>query len=169
MAIEYLQNAHTDPAIQNRIQEQYYLYQAKDGPFSSHNLAWNITSPNTFWHAQHTFTPELSLLATRLFCTLANSVPSERSFSAQNLIHNKVRNWLSSTQVDKLTYIYLNRHILDHKAGEPCQWQELSGKAEIELEDVIVELKDVIETGSDEGIVIEILFNRNTCFAFTIY
>jgi len=58
---------------------------------------------------------------------------------------------------------------VDNKAGEPRQWQELSGKAEIELEDAIVGLKDIIESGSDEDIIIEILFNRNSCFAFTIY
>jgi len=168
MVIEYLGNAHSDPIIQNRVQEQYYMYRAKDGPFSPHNLAWNITSPTTFWHAQHTFSPELSLLATRLFRTPANSVPSERSFSAQNLIHSKVRNSLNSTRVDKLTYIYLNRRVLDHKAGEPRQWQDLSGKAEIELEDVVVGLQDSIETESDEGIVIEFLFNSITLFAFTI-
>jgi len=57
---------------------------------------------------------------------------------------------------------------LDHKAGEPRQWQDLSGKAEIELEDVVVGLQDSIETESDEGIVIEFLFNSITLFAFTI-
>ena len=45
------------------------MYRAKDGPFGPHYLAWNITSPTTFWHTQHTFCPELSLLATRLFRT----------------------------------------------------------------------------------------------------
>ena len=168
MVIEYLRNAHSDPIIQNHGQEQYYIYRANDGPFGSHNLAWNITSPTTFWHAQHTFSLEISLLATRLFRTPANFVPSERSFSAQNLIHSEVRNSLNSIQVDKLTYIYLNCHVLDHKAGEPRQWQDLSGKAEIELEDVVVGLQDSIETESDEGIVIEFLFNRLTPFAFTI-
>jgi len=39
------------------------MYRAKDRPFSPNNLAWNITLPNTFWHAQHTFTPELSLIS----------------------------------------------------------------------------------------------------------
>jgi len=164
MVIEYLRNAHSDSIIQNRVQEQYYMFRAKDGPFGPHNLAWNITSPTTFWHAQHTFCPELSLLATRLFRTPANSVPSERSFSAQNLIHSKVRNSLNSTRVDKLTYIYLNRRVLDHKAGEPRQWQDLSGKAEIELEDVIVGLQDSTETESDEGIVIELLLIDLLCF-----
>ena len=97
MVIKYLGNARTDPMIQNRVQEQHYMYRAKDGPFSPPNLAWNITSATTFWHAQHTFCPELSLLATKLFCTPANSVPSQPSFSAQSLIHSKVRNSLNST------------------------------------------------------------------------
>jgi len=144
------------------------MYRAKARPFSPHNLAWNITSPTTFWHAQHTFSPEHSLLATRLFCTPANSVPTESSFSAQNLIHSKVHNSLNPTRVDKLTYIYLNRRVLDHKAGEPRQWQDQSGKAEIELKDGVVGLQDSIETESDEGILIELRFNRITRFAFTI-
>jgi len=168
MIIEYLGNAHSDPIIQNGVQEQYYMYRAKDGPFSPHNLAWNITSLTSFWHAQHSFSPVLLLLATRLSRTPANSVPSERSFSTQNLIHSKIHNSLSSTRVDKLTYMYLNRRVLDDKASEQHQWQDLSGKAEIELEDVVVGLQDSIETESDEGIVIEFLFNRLTLFAFTI-
>jgi len=105
----------------------------------------------------------------RLFRTPANSVPSDYFFSAQNHIHNKVHNRLSSTRVDKLTYIYLNCRVLNHKTGKPRQWQELSGNAASELEHVIVGLEDVIDTGSDEGIIIEILFNRNTSFAFPIY
>lgn len=48
MVIEYLRNAYSDPIIQNRVQEQYSMYRAKDGPLGSHNLAWNITSPTTF-------------------------------------------------------------------------------------------------------------------------
>ena len=137
IVIGYLRNAHSDHIIQNRVQEQYYMYRAKDGPVSPHNLAWNISSPTTFWH---TFSPELSLLATRLFRTPSNSVPCECSCSAQNLIHSKVRNSLNSTRVDQLTYIYLNCRVLDHKAGEPHEWQDLSDKAEIQLEDVVLGL-----------------------------
>ena len=128
MVIEYLRNAHSDPIRQNSVQEQYYMYRAKDGPFGSRNQAWNIPSPTIFWHAHNTFSHELSLLATRLFRTPANSVTSEPSFSAQKLIPSKVRNSLSPAPVDKLTYIYLNHDVFDHKAGEPHQWQDLSGK-----------------------------------------
>ena len=107
-------------------------------------------------------------MTTRLFRTPANSVLSESSFSAQSLIHTKVRNSLDSTRVVKPTYIYLNWHVLDHKAGKSRQWQDLSGKAEIELEDVIVGLQNTVETESDEDIVIKFLLDELTLFAFTI-
>ncbi|KAG0130773.1 hypothetical protein HOY82DRAFT_486270, partial [Tuber indicum] len=64
---------------------------------------------------------EFALLAMRLFCTSTNSVPSECYFSVQNLIHSKIHIRLCSTQVDQLTYIYLNCCVLDHKTGILCQ------------------------------------------------
>jgi hypothetical protein len=40
--------------------------------------------------------------------TCANSVTSERAWSAMNFIHSKLRNTLSLEAVDKLLFIYIN-------------------------------------------------------------
>ena len=57
-----------------------------------------------------------------------NSVPSERAFSIQNIIHSKIRNQLSSAKVDKLTYIYMNSRILGLKSSTSV---DPSSKAQI--------------------------------------
>ena len=49
-------------------------------------------------------------------------MPSERAFSTQNLIHTKTRNRLDAQRVDKLTYVHINKRVLDHRrtaASEP--------------------------------------------------
>lgn len=51
-------------------------------------------------------------IVTRLFRALANSVPSERSFSASNFIHTKARNRLKQSNVNKLAFIYINTRVL---------------------------------------------------------
>jgi hAT family C-terminal dimerisation region len=54
----------------------------------------------------------LPKLAVRIFSCPANSVTSEQAFSTQNFLHNKVRNRLQSTQVDKLIFIYMTDRVL---------------------------------------------------------
>jgi hypothetical protein len=52
---------------------------------------WQLVGPDQdprlFWTAMGEFNPHLARIATRLLQTPCNSVPSERSLSAQNLIH----------------------------------------------------------------------------------
>ena len=50
----------------------------------------------------------------RLLETHANSVPSERAFSAMNLTATKKRNRLSVEKLNKLCYIYMNSRALSH-------------------------------------------------------
>jgi len=87
-------------------------------------------------------------------------------------MHSDVGHWLNSTQVyqNNLTYIYLHYNVSDHNIDKPCQWQNLSCKAEIELEEVSIGLppEDSIKSVSNKGIVIEFLFNRQILFQFTI-
>jgi hypothetical protein len=52
--------------------------------------------------------PELAPFAEKLMRTCANSVTSERAWSAMNFIHSKSRNSLSLEAVDKLLFIYMN-------------------------------------------------------------
>ena len=67
--------------------------------------------PLAFWSFMIEFVPHISRIALRLFRTPCNSVPSERSFSVQNAIHDNVRNRLLPTRTDKLIYIYMNRRV----------------------------------------------------------
>ncbi|KAK2922527.1 Ribonuclease H-like superfamily [Fusarium oxysporum f. sp. vasinfectum] len=55
---------------------------------------------------------KLATLARRVLGSLANSVPSERSFSATNYLHCKLRNRLSPLSTDKVTFIYMNSRVL---------------------------------------------------------
>jgi len=121
MVIKYLGNAHSDPIIQNRVQEQYYMYRAK----GSHNLAWNITSPTSFWHAQHSFSPELLLLATRLFCTqpilFPVSVPFLHKiiFTARSAIVSTLLE-LISLHIFISTVVYWMTRLVNHVSGRIC-------------------------------------------------
>jgi hypothetical protein len=46
----------------------------------------------------------------------------ERSFSAQNFIHNAVRNRLEQEKVDKLAFVYFNSRVL--KSMPMMEWEE---------------------------------------------
>ena len=104
------------------------------------NASWKFEYPLTFWYVQQGFTPELANIAIQLFRTSANSVPSKWSFSVQNLIHSKFRNRLHPVRVNKLTFLYLNRPVLDRKSSEKYQWQQLSREDELELENEVLDL-----------------------------
>ena len=123
-----------------RVQWDFFTHRGRFGPFSVSNASWKFEDPLTFWYGQQGFTPELANIAIRLFRTPASSVPSEWSFSGQNLIHSKFRNRLHPTWVYKLTFLYINRRVLDRKPMEKYQWQQLSREDELELEDKALDL-----------------------------
>ena len=50
----------------------------------------------------------LAPLAIRLFSSIANSVPSERAFSAMNYIHNRYRNRLTAENAEMLIFVFMN-------------------------------------------------------------
>ena len=104
-----------------RAQRDLFTYRGRFGPFSVSNASWKFEDPLTFWFAQQGFTPELANIVIRLFRTPANSVPSGRSFSVQNLIYSKFRNRLHPARVNKHTFLYLNCRVLDRKSSEKYQ------------------------------------------------
>jgi hypothetical protein len=85
------------------------------------------------------FAPRISRVAIRLFRTPCNSVPSERSFSVQNIIHDKKRNRLKPERTNKLMYIYMNRRVLDRVDGEAFRWEHLNDEQLLDLEDWVVD------------------------------
>ena len=65
--------------------------------------------PRLWWEAYGDIYPLLRPIALAVFNMAAGSSSTERSFSANNFIHSKLRNRLSEERVNKLTYIKMNR------------------------------------------------------------
>jgi hypothetical protein len=98
----------------------------------------------------HEFAPRILRVAIRLFRTPCNSVPSERPFSVQNIIHDKKRNRHDPARTNKLMYIYMNRRVLDRVEGEPFRWEHLNDQQLLDLEEWMLEyeyqqLEEVID------------------------
>lgn len=60
------------------------------------------------WMCLHVKGCVLAPVAARVLDTLANSVPSERSFSAMNHIYTKERNRLATETADLQSFCYMN-------------------------------------------------------------
>ena len=57
--------------------------------------------------------------------TTANSVPSERAFSAMKAVHSPTRNKLTPERVNKLLFVYLNTRVLNREPAEEDDAEEL--------------------------------------------
>ena len=97
---------------------------------------------------------ELYQLATRLFHTPANSVPSERSFSSMGILHSKSRNRLTVERVSKMLYIQVNRRTLG-RVGKPVAQleEELEITDDEDDEDLILCRYSVAESTGVSGTV----------------
>ena len=80
--------------------------------------------PGLFWQMHYDDCKELYLLTTRLLHTLANSVPSECSFSSMNILHSKSRNRLTVERVSRMLYIQVNRRTLGRVSKPVVQLEE---------------------------------------------
>jgi hypothetical protein len=87
---------------------QFYNFRDCCGPFNTGSRAWKLKDSSLFWSYMKATCPELAPFAEKLMITCANSVTSERAWSAMNYIHSKSRNSLSLEAVDKLQFIYIN-------------------------------------------------------------
>ena len=90
-----------------------------------------------FWEQAQLAFPVVGQLALRLMRTMASSVPSERAFSIQNIIHSTVRNRLIAEKVDMLQFIYINERVLKNKRKKHAKQEEL-----VELEDLLLRTLD---------------------------
>jgi len=111
----------------------------------SYPASMHYDNPIAYWKSylyNETHT-ELARLAVRIFEAVANSVASERAFSAMNLIHSKLRNRLGAEKAHKLIYIYMNQRVLDRNnsifLGDPI---EKSQEEQIQLEEVLLQFMD---------------------------
>jgi hypothetical protein len=82
-------------------------------------LAMHYDNPATFWksYLHDKIYYILAQLAVQIFEAIANSIASERVFSAMNLIYTKLQNRLGAEKAYKLVYIYMNQQILDRNSN----------------------------------------------------
>ena len=117
------------PASVESVVREFLEYRSCEGAYAAHLINQELLlKPMDFWLYMASLGSQLSFLARRIYSSLANSVPSERSFSAQNLLHCRLRNRLSQEKVDRLAFIYMNYRTLNHATKA---WEQLSD-AEIE-------------------------------------
>jgi hypothetical protein len=101
----------------------------------------------------------LANLATRIYTALANSVPSERSFSTLNFLHSQRRNRLASDLADMSAFVYMNSRVLarlGHKESveaQAVQWEDVNEEALIEIEDIAQEALEL--AGNNEASDVE--------------
>jgi len=95
------------------LRKEYCYYITQHAPFDALDPIWeHANDPAVFWLMASILTQVLGKLALRVIKAPCNSVPSERAFSVQNLIHSKTRNQLQSIKVNKLMRIYVNSCVL---------------------------------------------------------
>ena len=103
--------------------QQYGQFRSQQGYFSVTGSVWELAgSARAFWQEVSIFAPELARLALGIFYTPSNSVSSERSFSTRNLIHDKKRNRLDAKRADKLSFVHINKRILDRQPSDIRGW-----------------------------------------------
>lgn len=104
---------HTPADYVQSFNHQLANFRHQTATFARTRELWSYaTDYVTFWDMASSEAPELSRLAVRLHETPANSVPSERSFSAMNFIQNDTRTRLTTDKTNKLTYIFMNTKAL---------------------------------------------------------
>lgn len=128
---------------------EYIHYVTQRSPLEPSHICWlHEDDPKDFWLFASISTTHLAQLALRVFNAPCNSVPSERAFSIQNLIHSKIRNRLHPDKVDKLTYIYMNSRVLKLKSNPSSNEiirspLDLSEEQLVQMEDELLEDEEI--------------------------
>lgn len=107
---------HAPRELQSAIVNEYTQFRLGKGPRfgPGSDFATGSRPIEEKWDTLAAIESPLAIhIVTRLFNALANSVPSERSFSASNFIHTKARNRLKQSNVNKLAFIYMNTRVLE--------------------------------------------------------
>jgi len=134
---------YSSPERHTEIVEDFFAFRDCEGKFGRWRDFWKkdyMEKPLLFWKIVAGEAPHLSALAIRVFSTPANSVPSERSFSAMNFIQDECRSRLSAEKTDMLTFIYINSKVLRQHPSEPAPtWYNLTKDQEEEFEDLAFE------------------------------
>lgn len=145
-------NQYTESEDRKTIRTEFQCFRNQLHPFEAVRVCWeHANEPRIFWLMQLEHTKIIGKLAVRIYSTPANSVPSERSFSCQNFIHDKKRNRLGPEKVDKLTYIYMNTRVLNDVDRKPLKSvHALTEKEKVEMEDMLLQKEDVNGEDSED-------------------
>lgn len=113
--------------------------------FAASSLVYDDNfKPSEAWRCLLVQGSILARLAVRVLDTLSNSVPSERSFSANNTIHSITRNRLTAERADQQTFVFMNSRVLERLAHSGSlghrRWADLEEKDWIGLEDTYLDL-----------------------------
>jgi hypothetical protein len=150
--------------------KQYYQFKSRTGPWLTSNHMWSeMNDPLLFWQMSFAVGPHLATLAKRLYQTPANSVPSERAFSAMNFIHSKARNRLLVDRADMLQFLFMNDLVLGRRKDRQWRsWLTMTDDEEMDVEyrlqptdTVVLGKHDREEYGDDEDTAVgQILARR---------
>ncbi len=152
-----------------KLEVEFVQFRCQMGEFTPARMCWrHKDNLLMFWMVQKDATTVLSNLAIRIYSCPANSVPSERAFSTQNIIHTKVHNRLQSEHIDGLVFMFMNRCVLQQMESQKAESKiinkllnasqlcNLSEAEELEFEEAILEDMelfddDKIQEDSDES------------------
>ncbi|KAH7465294.1 hypothetical protein FOMA001_g17181 [Fusarium oxysporum f. sp. matthiolae] len=146
---EYLQKQLKNDDEYHRALSEFTHFRMRtggpDGLFNKHSAVYDDGfKPAMAWQCLLNQGSILARVAVKVMNTLANSVPSERSFSAINFIHTKARNRLTPMHADMQAFIFMNDRVLDRlkdqKYAHKKRWADLEEKDWLELEDSYLEL-----------------------------
>jgi hAT family C-terminal dimerisation region len=155
---------YVSSAEYQQVQADFLNVRSQRGHLAASSTAWKGFQDSTpallFWQLSHVNAKLLSEIAMRLFETPANSVPSERAFSAMDITATKKRNRLSVEKLNKLCYVYMNSRALSHPHKGLIH---LSDNDLILMEDLIFgfEVVDLyaekdLPLGLDDGMVVQV-------------
>jgi hypothetical protein len=133
-----------------QIHRSFWAFRHQKEEFYAASTCWvQLDNPNAFWLSflGSDIHMKLASIALRIFNTPANSVASERAFSAMGLISSKLRNRLKEAKTGQLIYIHMNQRVLD-KNTTLIDWQDGSEEEKVELEELLggIEVDDEDDT-----------------------
>ncbi|PNP73805.1 hypothetical protein FNYG_12855 [Fusarium nygamai] len=152
--LQFFKSAVNPADYINIVREFNHFRAQSGGRFAAGGLVYSKEwTPLDAWMLLDNQGSKLAALAVRIFGTIANSVPSERSFSAVNFLHSKARNRLTPANADKLAFIYMNERVLeritqsqnqplDHRNDHSTvvSWEDLTEDGWLTLEDTYMEI-----------------------------
>lgn len=140
---------HVAEDLQAVIRTQFAEYLDRSGIYFGPQFEQMLLYNNDLaWLELKSMGCKLAKIAVRLFRTITTFVPSERSFSATNYIHNKIRNRLRQSHVNQQTFIYMNEKMLKFMGRDlggqaffpyaPICWENAPIKELFEIENFFV-------------------------------